>query len=219
MCVSLTNTVAGKQRGVTIVCPVEEQEGSLHTGCLVHAPCRVGQAVPGRYPHAAMCGRHPTPVPPLHLSFGPPPALCTFPPPLAPRPILLIIIISRSSSPLLVITILSLSPASSSSPSPPPPRRPHPLLLLLRPLPSVDEFSRGMALELGVDERWMRVMERDGGAGVSRAELAAGLGDLGRNADEVLRVAFDMVGCSGRRLGGGPEGWVRLEGWVRWRVG
>ncbi|KAG2433413.1 hypothetical protein HXX76_008471 [Chlamydomonas incerta] len=58
---------------------------------------------------------------------------------------------------------------------------------------SVDEFSRGMALELGVDERWMRLMERDGGAGVSRAELAAGLGDLGRNGEEVLRVAFDMA--------------------------
>ncbi|KAG2449306.1 hypothetical protein HYH02_005462 [Chlamydomonas schloesseri] len=58
---------------------------------------------------------------------------------------------------------------------------------------SVDEFSRGMALELGVDERWMRVMERDGGAGVSREELAAGLGDLGRNGTEVLRVAFEMA--------------------------
>ncbi|KXZ46055.1 hypothetical protein GPECTOR_47g330 [Gonium pectorale] len=57
---------------------------------------------------------------------------------------------------------------------------------------SVDEFARGMALELQVDERWMRHMERDGGAGISAEELAEGLGNLGQQGPEVMRVAFRM---------------------------
>ncbi|GFR52650.1 hypothetical protein Agub_g15242 [Astrephomene gubernaculifera] len=58
---------------------------------------------------------------------------------------------------------------------------------------SVDEFARGLSLDLEVDERWMRLMERDGDPGVSAAELAAGLGDLGEEGRRVLPVAFDMA--------------------------
>ncbi|EFJ49088.1 hypothetical protein VOLCADRAFT_104520 [Volvox carteri f. nagariensis] len=58
---------------------------------------------------------------------------------------------------------------------------------------TVDEFSRGMALELEVDERWLRVMERDGEAGVSLEELQLGLGDLGERGREVVPVAFKMA--------------------------
>ncbi|GLC72557.1 hypothetical protein PLESTF_001264500 [Pleodorina starrii] len=58
---------------------------------------------------------------------------------------------------------------------------------------SVDEFSRGLALELEVDERWMRTMERDGQPGVSLEELQAGLGDLGQTGNDVLPVAFKLA--------------------------
>ncbi|GIL87624.1 hypothetical protein Vretimale_14698 [Volvox reticuliferus] len=58
---------------------------------------------------------------------------------------------------------------------------------------SVDEFSRGMALELEVDDRWMRVMERDGEEGISLEELQFGLGDLGQQGRDVVPAAFKMV--------------------------
>ncbi|GIL61438.1 hypothetical protein Vafri_15878 [Volvox africanus] len=58
---------------------------------------------------------------------------------------------------------------------------------------SVDEFSRGMALELEVDDRWMRVMERDGEEGISLEELQLGLGDLGQRGRDVVPAAFKMA--------------------------
>ncbi|KAG2491635.1 hypothetical protein HYH03_010006 [Edaphochlamys debaryana] len=57
---------------------------------------------------------------------------------------------------------------------------------------TVDEFARGMALELDVDERWMDAMGARGGR-VSREELAAGLGDLGPRGEATLPVAFEMA--------------------------
>lgn len=63
-----------------------------------------------------------------------------------------------------------------------------------RPAPrSVEEFARGMSLDVAVDERWMRMVERDMQRGVSLRELEAALGDLGQRGRDVLPVAFNMV--------------------------
>lgn len=60
---------------------------------------------------------------------------------------------------------------------------------------SVDEFLRGMSLEMPVTDDVWAIMDKDGNGSVTLAELKTALGNLGGSkGDAVLRASFELAG-------------------------